>query len=131
MLKSFNFAAIQWKDPRVMMRAIVGGLLLANLVMAVIAFKTFGGSADDLRRDRSQMQQQLTSLQKQVADSRKLVEKVQAARLAADAFMQQFVTDRHVVASTIQGELINIAENSGIALQPASWTPEPVEGSDT
>ena len=37
MPRSFNLAAIQWKDPRVVMRAILGVLLIANLVMAVIA----------------------------------------------------------------------------------------------
>ena len=35
------------------MRAVLGVLLLANLVAAVIAFKPFGGGADDLRRDRN------------------------------------------------------------------------------
>ena len=46
--------------PRVAMRFILGVLLLANLVAAVIAFKPFGGGADDLRRDRNVLQQQLT-----------------------------------------------------------------------
>jgi Tfp pilus assembly protein PilO len=131
MLRSFNLSAIPWKDPRIVTRAILGMLLAANLVMAVIAFKPFGGSADDLRRERFQQQQQLTSLQAQVVKSKKLVEKVQAARIAGDEFLHQFVTDKHVVASTIQGELISIAENSGVALQPALWTPEAIEGSDT
>ncbi len=131
MPRNFNLAAIQWKDPRVVVRVILGVLLLANLVMAVIAFKPFGGSADDLRRERASLQQQLTGLQTQVANSRKLVDKVQIARVADEDFMHRYVTDRHVVASTIQGELISIAESSGIALQPASWTPEAVEGSDT
>jgi len=38
------------KDPRVVMRAIIGVLLAANLVAAILAFKPFGGSAEDLRR---------------------------------------------------------------------------------
>src|SRR2546423_10283251 len=131
MPRSFNLAAIQWKDPRVVMRAILGVLLIANLVMAVIAFKPFGGSADDLRRDRASMQQQLTSLQAQVVKSKELVEKVQTARTDSEEFLHEYITDKHVVASTIQGELVDIAEKSGIALQPALWTPEAVEGSDT
>ena len=56
---SVNLAGLKWKDPRVAMRAVLGILLLANLVTAVIAFKPFGGSADDLRRDRNALQQQL------------------------------------------------------------------------
>jgi type IV pilus assembly protein PilO len=131
MSRSFNISGIHWKDPRVVLRAILGVLLVANLAGAVIAFKPFGGSADDLRRERAQLQQQLTSLQQQVEKSKKLVEKVQTARDAGDEFMAKYITDRQVVTSTIQGELVNIAESSGVILQPASTSLEPVDGSDT
>src|SRR5438094_604725 len=105
MPRSFNLARIQWKDPRFVLRGVLGVLLAANLAAAVIAFKPFGGSADDLRRERGSLQQQLTSLKAQVDKSRKLVDKVQAARIADDEFMQKYITDRQVVTSTIQGEL--------------------------
>jgi type IV pilus assembly protein PilO len=36
-----------------------------------------------------------------------------------------------VVTSTIQGELVQIAKDSGIVYQPTTWTLEPIEGSDT
>ena len=36
MLKNFSPAGLKWKDPRVLMRAVLGVLLLANLVVAVI-----------------------------------------------------------------------------------------------
>jgi type IV pilus assembly protein PilO len=127
----FNLARVQWKDPRVIMRAILGVLLAANLATAVIAFKPFGGSADDLRRESASLQKQLTGLQAQVAKSKRLVEKVEAARTAGDQFLEKYVTDRHVVASTMQGELVSMAEGSGVVYQPVSWSAEPVEGSDT
>jgi type IV pilus assembly protein PilO len=131
MRKRFDLAAIQWKDPRVVMRGIMGVLLAANLAAAVIAFKPFGGSADDLRRERASLQQQLSALQAQVAKNKQLVQKVQTARTEGDVFLDKYITDRHFVASTIQGELNDIAEGSGIVFQPVSWNPEPVEGSDT
>ena len=126
-----SLSSIQWKDPRVVMRAILGLLLAANLAAAVIAFKPFGGSADDLRRERGSLQQQLTQLQKQVEKDKQLVAKVQTGRSEGDDFLQKFVTDRHVVTSTIQGELVNIADASGVVFQPTSWSSEPIEGSDT
>jgi len=126
-----NLASIQWKDPRVVMRGILGVLLAANLAAAVIAFKPFGGSADDLRRERASLQQQLTQLQKQVAQKKQLVAKVQTGRSEGDDFLEKYVTDRHVVTSTIQGELVAIAEASGVVFQPTSWSSEPVDGSDT
>ena len=131
MPRNFNFAAIQWKDPRVLMRAILGVLLAANLAMAVVAFKPFGGSADDLRRERNTLQQQLAGLKTQVAKNKQLVQKVETARTASDKFLEQYVTDRHVVTSTMQSELVNIAESSGVIYQPVSWSAEPVDGSET
>jgi type IV pilus assembly protein PilO len=128
---SLNFGGLKWKDPRVAMRAVLGILLLANLVVAVIAFKPFGGSADDLRRDRNALQQQLAQLQKSVADTKRQVEKVQIARTQGDQFLTKYFTDRRVVTSTIQGELEDIAKQAGIKFQPTTWTDEPIEGSDT
>jgi type IV pilus assembly protein PilO len=131
MPRNFSLPRIQWKDPRIVLRVILGVLLAANLAAAVIAFKPFGGSADDLRRERATLQQQLTMLKAQVSKNQKLVEKVQAARLADDEFMQKYITDFRVVTSTIQGELVSMAESSGVVLQPTSINSEPVDGSDT
>ena len=112
------------------MRAILGVLLVANLVAAVFAFKPFGGGADDLRHDRNILLQQLGLLQKQVAKSKKLVEKIETARSQGDQFLERYFTPRRVVTSTIQGELEQIAKTAGITYQPTTWTPEPIEGSD-
>ena len=131
MLRNFSLPALKWKDPRVAMRAVLGVLLLANLVAAVIAFKPFGGGADDLRRDRNVLQQQLAQLQKQVSKNKKLVEKVETARSQGDQFLAKYFTERRVVTSTIQGELVQIAKDAGITYQPTTWTPELIEGSDT
>ena len=51
-----------WKEPRILLRGIMGALLAANLAAAVIAFKPFGGSADDLQREEAALNQQLTGL---------------------------------------------------------------------
>jgi type IV pilus assembly protein PilO len=126
-----SLGGLKWKDPRVAMRAVLGVLLLANLVTAVIAFKPFGGSADDLRRERNSLQQQLAQLQKTVSDTRKQVEKVKIARAQGDEFLAKFFTERRVLTSTIQGELEDIAKQAGVIYQPTTWTPEPIEGSDT
>ena len=131
MLRNFSLSTLKWKDPRVAMRAVLGVLLLANLVAAVIAFKPFGGGADDLRRDRNVLQQQLAQLQKQVSKNKKLVEKVETARSQGDQFLAKYFTERRVVTSTIQGELVQIAKDAGITYQPTTWTPELIEGSDT
>jgi Tfp pilus assembly protein PilO len=131
MPRNFNLSGLKWKDPRVIVRAVLGILLLANLVAAAIAFKPFGGGADDLRRDRHVLQQQLAQLQAQVTKNRKLVQKIETARSQGDQFLAKYFTDRRVVTSTIQGELVQIAKEAGVTYQPTTWTPEIIEGSDT
>jgi len=131
MPKNFNLAGLKWKDPRIAMRALLGVLLAANLVAAVIAFKPFGGGADDLRRDRDALQRQLAQLQAQLASNRKLVQKIETARTQGDQFLAKYFTDRRVVTSTIQGELVQIAKESGVTYQPTTWTMEQIEGSDS
>ena len=131
MPRNFNLSGLKWNDPRVGMRAILGVLLAANLVAAVIAFKPFGGGADDLRRERQELQRQLAQLQAQVKRSRGIVAKVQTARTEGDKFLDEYVTDRKVVASSLQSDLFQMAKDSGITLLPTTNSAEPIEGSDT
>lgn len=135
MPKNFKLAA-KWapgsiRDPRVMMRVLIGILLGANLAMAVIAFKPFGGSADDLRREQSSLEMQLAKLQARVAASRKLVDKVQTARVQGDQFLAKYFMDVRTTSSQIDEELLKDAKESGIRQLPTSYDPEPIEGSDT
>src|SRR5450759_4429986 len=131
MARNFSLSALKWKDPRVAVRAVLGVLLVANLVTAVIAFKPFGGGADDLRRDRNILRQQFAQLKIQVAKSRKLVEKIETARTQGNQFLTKYFTQRRVVTSTIQGELVQIAKDAGITYQPTTWNIDAIEGSDT
>jgi len=131
MLKNFNPGTVKWKEPRVIVRVVLGLLLVVNLAVAVIAFKPFGGGADDLRRERSVLQGQLMQLQTLLAKDRKLVQKIETARNQGGDFLNKYFTDRRVVTSTIQGELVQIAKDSGIVYQPTTWTLEPIEGSDS
>jgi type IV pilus assembly protein PilO len=137
MPRNFKLAGkLKWKgvaikQPRVAMRAIMGTLLAANLVAAVIAFKPFGGSADDLRREQQALNAQLTQLRGRVATGKRLVEKVETARREGDQFLAKYVTGRRTVSSTIQEELNRTAKEAGIKALPATLDLEPIEGSDT
>ncbi|SPF34903.1 Fimbrial assembly family protein [Candidatus Sulfopaludibacter sp. SbA4] len=133
MPRNFNFEwkGVTAKDPRVVMRAIIGLLLAANLVAAVIAFKPFGGSAEDLRRQTEMQRSQLARAQANLANTRKMVEKVQAARTQGDQFMTKYVQDRRTMASTILEEINQLATQAGIKAGQEAFSPELVEGSDT
>ena len=137
MPRNFKLAGkLKWKgraikQPRVLLRAMIGTLLAANLVAAVMAFKPFGGSADDLRRQQEALRVQLTRLQARIAASKRLVEKVETARREGDQFLAKYVTARRTMSSTIQEELNRTAKEAGIKSLPATLALEPIEGSDT
>jgi Tfp pilus assembly protein PilO len=131
MAKNFNFSTLSVKDPRVAMRLVIGLLLVANLAAAVVAFKPFGGSADDLRREQESLNAQLTREQRQLATSRQLVEKVQKARADADQFMGKYFSDARTTGPMIVAELTATARDAGIHMGAAQFSLEPIEGSDT
>lgn len=126
MLRNFNPA---WKEPRIVLRAIIFALLAANVAAAVMAFKPFGGSADDLRREEAALNQQLTSLRARVAKDKLLVAKMQSARKDTDQFLAKYVTDERFGASTLGLELERIATEAGVKELPGSYSEKDIEGS--
>jgi Tfp pilus assembly protein PilO len=128
MPRSFRVAL---KDPRVIMRGIMGVLLAANLVAAVLAFKPFGGSADDWRRQQADLSRQLAQLQARAANAKRIVDKVELARREGDDFLAKYFTDRRTTYSTVIEELEHTAEQAGIKPRTSSAELNAIEGSDT
>jgi Tfp pilus assembly protein PilO len=132
MPRSFNLPkGLSVTDPRVMMRAIIGVLLAANLAAAVIAFKPFGGSAEDLRIEQQSLATELAQSQSRLAAARQLVEKVRKARTEGDAFLGKYFTDTGTTGAMIVEELRKSATDAGIKMGQATFNFEPIEGSDT
>jgi len=119
------------KDPRVGVRAILGALLLLNLIAAVILFKPWGGSADDLERQVNLLRQQLPQQRGSLARTKALVEKVEKARSEGDQFMQKYMLNGRNTYSTIIGELDRAATQVNLKPRERQFNVEPIEGSDT
>lgn len=119
------------KDPRIVMRALMGVLLTANLVMAVIAFKPFGGSADDLRKDQARLSSQLRQLQAGLEKSKQHVAKIEIARTEGDDFMAKYIMEKRSAPAVMVEELSKAATDAGVRAMPESASYEPIEGSDT
>src|SRR3954470_18418491 len=131
MARNFNFRpALNVKDPRVLMRGVIGLLLAANLAAAVVAFKPFGGAAEDLRREQQMLNAQLTRAQQQLAASKRLVEKVEKARSEGDNFLDKYFTDSQTTAAMILTELNSTAREAGIKMGQAQFNRENIEGSE-
>ena len=119
------------KDPRVGMRALIFLLLAANVAMAALAFHPFGGSAEDLARQKDAQESQLAALNARIRSTRQLVDKVEVARQAGDEFLNRYFMDRKTTTSDIWGELDRIATDSGVDLQQTNSQFEEIEGSDS
>ena len=119
------------KDPRFAMRLVIGVLLLANLAAAIVAFKPFGGSAEDLRRQQDSLKAQVTRAQQQLKASRELVGKVEKARAQGDEFLSKYFTELEQTAAMILTELDAASRQAGIKMGAAQFDRAEIEGSDT
>jgi Tfp pilus assembly protein PilO len=124
-------AHLSLKDPRIIVRAALGVLTVANIVAALIVFKPWGGSAEDLARQQAGMRQQLTTMQARLAQTKALVVKAQRAHQEGDAFLAEYTSERRTVFSTLFAELDSITREAGIQPRPESNDLQPVEGSDS
>jgi type IV pilus assembly protein PilO len=123
--------ALSLKDPRVAVRLVLGALALANVIAALIVFKPWGGSPEDLQRQKEQLERQVSESRSRLARAKQLVGKVEKARAEGDRFLTDFMMDRRTTFSTIVAELDRAASEAGIKPGPKSWGLEPVEGSET
>src|SRR6266576_1450586 len=141
MPKSFNFVAAttplrrlnlaSFKDPRVSVRAALGILLFLNIVAALILFKPWGGSADDLDRRLTSMRAQLPKQQAALARTKLLVQKVEKARTEGTQFMAKYMLNERNAYSTVLGELSSAADKVSLKPKESQYGVEPIEGSDT
>jgi type IV pilus assembly protein PilO len=134
MPKSFNglrIKGVSIKDPRVAMRGILGFLAVLNVIAALVVFKPWGGSPEDMAREREALERQVVDAQKRLDRSRQLVGKVQQARAEGDRFLADYMMDRRSTYSTIVAELDRAASGAGIKPRERSINLEEVEGSDT
>ncbi len=128
---SFKLTRSSLGDPRVALRIVIGVLLVANIAAAVIAFKPFGGSADDMRRDQAALSRKLADLERRTAAGRQLVNKVEGARREGDDFTSKYIMDLRTFSSALGEELNRTAKDAGVKALPSQRQLEPVEGSDT
>jgi type IV pilus assembly protein PilO len=124
-------SGLNLKDPRVLVRAGLAVLVLANIAAALMAFKPWGGSAEDLAREQEGLQSQLTSMHTRLDKTKALVAKAERARKEGDGFLAEYTTNRRTTFSTIFAELDHVAKEAGIEPRPVSYELDPVEGSDT
>ena len=119
------------KDPRVLARAILAVLLLANIIAALFVFRPWGGSREEMEQRAVDLHREVQQRQAAVARLRSIVGKVETARQAGDDFLNLHFTNQQVAYSTLLEELGRASKEVGIEEREHSFAFEPVDGSDT
>jgi Tfp pilus assembly protein PilO len=119
-----------WRDPRTLIRVLVGLLAAANLVAAVFIIFPPGGSADSLERQLATLQSQVTSQRAQLVRTREHAAAVEKGRAEGDEFLGDYFLARRTAYSTLLSELVEAADQSKIKPKEHAYSTEPIEGSD-
>ena len=119
------------KDPRIVARTVLGVLLLANVIAALVLFKPWGGSAEDLASEQAALMNRLLSQKRALASRKDVLSKVQKARKEGDKFLDQYILDLRTAYSTVIGELDQAATSSSVKIKDSQFSIDEIEGSDT
>ncbi len=128
MLRNLNLASVDWRNPAVYMRAVLGVLLAGNLVALYFLSYPPGGSLEEVENRLVTLRQRGMTQTRALTEMRALSGKVEVSRKAGEEFFGQYFLDRRKTASTIVSELSQMARQAGIKAKEHAFILEPVEG---
>jgi Tfp pilus assembly protein PilO len=131
MALNLDLSNINWRDPRILMRAVLFTLVLANLTAFYFVLWPLGGSPEELDVRVSALQQQVILGRRNLERLRGVSAKMTEARREAEQFESCQFTDRRVAYSTLVGEISRSAQEAGLKVKEHALANEEVEGSDT
>jgi hypothetical protein len=130
MPSGLNLKSIDWSNPAVYMRVVLGTLLLGNLVLLGLMLYPPGGSLVELEDRLVSLRQRSLEQNRTLERLRTLTTRVRESRAAGEKFFGSYFMDRRKAASTIVGELSSLAKQAGIRPKEHSFILEPVEGAE-
>src|SRR5271156_6596875 len=104
---------VDFREPKVLVRAALGVLLFANLLAATFAFHLFGDSPADLDAQLTAARAGFRAAQLRLNKSRTLTGNIALSREEGDKFLAAYMTSRRHTFSTIDGEINKLAGTSG------------------
>jgi len=120
---------INFREPKVLVRAGLGVLLFANLVAATFAFHLFGDSPAALDADLTSARAGFRAAQGRLKTSRALIENMQISREQGDKFLKDYMTSRRITFSTIGTEINKVAETAGMKVGTLNYGLDSIENS--
>ena len=119
------------RDPKTIIRAILGTLLAANLIGAGLILFPPGGSAEALARQMASLQNELAAKQAAIEQARAHAQSIDQGRAEGDQFVHDYFFPLRPSDNMITGELQRAAVSAKIKTKNISVDHEPIEGSDT
>ena len=119
------------KDPRFIARAVLGTLLVLNLIAAYMVLQPVGGSAEVLEAQIATLRSSIQQRQAALTRMRAHVSRTEQARTTGDQFLGQYFMDRRTSSSAILTELDEAAKSAGMRPKERSFAYDPIEGSET
>ncbi len=119
------------KDPKLVGRIVVGGLLLANLVVFSIAMGWWGGSPEALEQQLTSLRQQALARRASLQRAKQVASKVDAGRAEGDKFLAKYFLARRTAYSTVVSDLNAMSQHAQIVPREIAYTTDLIDGSET
>jgi type IV pilus assembly protein PilO len=119
------------RDPKLVVRIVLGILVAMNLVAAGLVLFPPGGSAEDLERQLSSLESQVQSRRAVLDRTREHAAAVQKGRAEGDRFLSDYFLASRNHMSELLTELEGAANESKIKPREHAYALEPVDGSDS
>lgn len=122
---------INFREPKVLVRAGLGVLLLANLIVAAFAFHLIGDSPADLDAQLATAQSNLRATQQRLMRSKTLIGNMEQSGVQGRQFLASYMTNRRVTFSTIGSEVNKLAQGAGMKVAELNFSAlDPIENSN-
>ena len=125
-----TISQINFKEPKILVRAGLGLLLVANLVAATLAFHLIGESPADLDAQLTAARTGFRGAQQRLKQSKTLLGNINLGREQGEKFLSSYLTSRRHYSSAIDSEINKLADDAGMKVGDLNFTvPDPIEGS--
>jgi len=127
MTRNFN---LNLREPQVLVRAVLGALLAANLVVAAFAFHLVGESPNDLDAQLASLRSTFRSSQQRLNKSSSLVRNMDIGRDQGNKFEVSYMTSRRQTFGPLDAEVNHLAQTAGMKVGTINYSVlDPIEGS--
>jgi Tfp pilus assembly protein PilO len=121
---------INFREPKVLVRSILGLLLFANLIAAAFAFHLIGDTPADLDAELTADRTGFRAAQQRLNKSKSLTGNMTTSREQGDKFLTSYMTTRRHTYSAIDGEINTLAHTAGMKVGELNYSLlDPIENS--